>query len=114
MNHDSTPNKKDQVDDFEMSVTINGMNGDVSATESDDYEDIKPRHPYDYFYLRHRVTVDSYGRKICTHEIPPTPSPPKSPDLPLSASSTSSEEENEAPTELENQVSFHTSIRSHP
>ncbi|XP_021200487.3 uncharacterized protein LOC110383870 isoform X2 [Helicoverpa armigera] len=63
------------------------MNGDVSATESDDYDDIMPRHPYDGFYLRHRVTVDARGRKVCTHEIPPTPtpSPPDSPvpiDLP--------------------------------
>ncbi|XP_028166202.1 nuclear receptor corepressor 2-like isoform X3 [Ostrinia furnacalis] len=55
------------------------MNGDVSESESDYYEEIRPRHPYDGFYLRHRVIIDARGRKICTHEIPPTPSPSPSP-----------------------------------
>lgn len=51
------------------------MNGDISDSDSDYYEEIRPRHPYDGFYLRHRATVDARGRKVCTHEIPPTPSP---------------------------------------
>ncbi|XP_063838374.1 nuclear receptor corepressor 2-like isoform X4 [Ostrinia nubilalis] len=55
------------------------MNGDVSENEGDYYEEIRPRHPYDGFYLRHRVIIDARGRKICTHEIPPTPSPSPSP-----------------------------------
>ncbi|CAH2102837.1 unnamed protein product [Euphydryas editha] len=55
------------------------VNGHDSDSDSDVYEDITPRHPYDGFYLRHRMTIDSHGRKICTHEIPliprsPTPS----------------------------------------
>lgn len=58
------------------------MNGDISETESDDDEYITPRHPYDGFYLRHRVTVDARGRKVCSHEIPPTPSPSPPPDSP--------------------------------
>lgn len=49
------------------------VNGEASNSE-DDLEDIIPRHPYDGFYLRHRVTIDSHGRKICTHEIPRIPS----------------------------------------
>ncbi|CAG9796802.1 unnamed protein product, partial [Diatraea saccharalis] len=54
------------------------MNGDVSENENEYHEDIRPRHPYDNFYLRHRAIIDSYGRKICTHEVPaaPKPSPP--------------------------------------
>ncbi|XP_026732191.1 probable serine/threonine-protein kinase kinX isoform X2 [Trichoplusia ni] len=57
------------------------MNGDVSVSESDEYDDVMPRHPYDGFYLRHRVTINARGRKVCSHEIPPTPSPspPSSP-----------------------------------
>lgn len=52
------------------------MNGYASDDESD-FEEITPRHPYDDFYLRHRMTIDSRGRKICTHEIPlRPPSPP--------------------------------------
>ncbi|XP_068626214.1 uncharacterized protein [Battus philenor] len=52
------------------------VNGFVSESETDEFDDfIIPRHPYDGFYLRHRMTIDSRGRKICTHEIPPTPSP---------------------------------------
>ncbi|CAK1544497.1 unnamed protein product [Leptosia nina] len=35
------------------------------------YEDIRPRHPYDGFYLRHKATIDSRGIKLCSHEIPP-------------------------------------------
>nr|XP_034836540.1 uncharacterized protein LOC117992918 isoform X2 [Maniola hyperantus] len=53
------------------------MNGYVSDDESDIYDEITPRHPYDGFYLRHRMTIDSRGRKICSHEIPVrSPSPP--------------------------------------
>ncbi|XP_022821327.1 uncharacterized protein LOC111352875 isoform X2 [Spodoptera litura] len=59
------------------------MNGEVSGSESDDFDDIVPRHPYDGFYLRHRVTVDARGRKVCSHEVPPTPSPSPPPDSPV-------------------------------
>ncbi|KAF9798090.1 hypothetical protein SFRURICE_016480 [Spodoptera frugiperda] len=59
------------------------MNGEVSGSESDVSEDIMPRHPYDGFYLRHRVTVDARGRKVCSHEVPPTPSPSPPPDSPV-------------------------------
>ncbi|XP_045776313.1 glycogenin-1-like isoform X2 [Maniola jurtina] len=53
------------------------MNGYVSDDDSDIYGEITPRHPYDGFYLRHRMTIDSRGRKICSHEIPVrSPSPP--------------------------------------
>jgi hypothetical protein len=56
------------------------VNGVVSDTECDYYEDVRPRHPYDDFYLRHRVIINSHGHKICTHEIPQlTPSPSTSP-----------------------------------
>lgn len=59
------------------------MNGDISDSEEE--EEVRPRHPYDGFYLRHRMTIDPRGRKICTHELPPTPppSPPPSPIQPL-------------------------------
>ncbi|XP_045523933.1 titin isoform X1 [Pieris brassicae] len=54
----------------------NCLNGEVP--EKDDVnEDILPRHPYDGYYLRHQVTIDSRGKKLCSHEIPPSsPSPP--------------------------------------
>ncbi|XP_063616923.1 mucin-2-like isoform X2 [Cydia splendana] len=79
-------------------VAIKDMNGDASETESCDHEDIKPRHPYDNYYLKHISTIDSYGRKICSHEIPPTPSPSSSEYM----TPNDSEEEDEA---LENQAS---------
>ncbi|PZC85647.1 hypothetical protein B5X24_HaOG215917 [Helicoverpa armigera] len=49
----------------------------VELVRIEDHEEIR----------KHRVTVDARGRKVCTHEIPPTPtpSPPDSPvpiDLP--------------------------------
>ncbi|XP_063548757.1 nascent polypeptide-associated complex subunit alpha, muscle-specific form-like isoform X2 [Cydia strobilella] len=79
-------------------VAIKDMNGDASETESCDHEDIKPRHPYDNYYLKHICTIDSYGRKICSHEIPPTPSPSLSPEY---MTPDDSEEEDEP---LENQA----------
>ncbi|XP_041974781.1 uncharacterized protein LOC121730058 isoform X2 [Aricia agestis] len=61
------------------------MNGYISDDECDMYEEILPRHPYDGFYLRHQNTIDSRGRKICSHEIhyaPHSPSPtPPSPEV---------------------------------
>ncbi|XP_037866894.1 uncharacterized protein LOC101741984 isoform X2 [Bombyx mori] len=66
---------KDTVSSSQMNLE-NGLN-DESSDENNDYvEDIRPRHPYDGFYLRHQVTIDSRGRKICTHEIPDMPSVP--------------------------------------
>ncbi|CAH0724632.1 unnamed protein product, partial [Brenthis ino] len=59
------------------------MNGYASDSDSDIFEEIRPRHPYDGFYLRHRMTIDSHGRKICSHEIPfipRTPSPASTED----------------------------------
>lgn len=54
----------------------NGQGGD-EHNEDDFHEDIRPRHPYDGYYLRHQPTVDVNGRKICSHEVPtPPPSPP--------------------------------------
>ncbi|XP_013176512.1 PREDICTED: COPII coat assembly protein sec16 isoform X1 [Papilio xuthus] len=65
-----------QIEKLKELVTEKVTNGHGSESEIDDFEDfIIPRHPYDGFYLRHRMTIDSRGRKICTHEIPPTPSP---------------------------------------
>lgn len=52
------------------------VNGYDSGSDSDVYEEITPRHPYDGFYLRHRMTIDSHGRKICSHEIPMVPRSP--------------------------------------
>ncbi|XP_026319451.1 glycogenin-1-like isoform X2 [Hyposmocoma kahamanoa] len=49
-------------------------NGHSSDTDSEE-EYIIPRHPYDGFYLKHRPTIDARGKKICSHEIPPAPSP---------------------------------------
>lgn len=81
------------------------MNGRVSGSESDDYEDIMPRHPYDGFYLRHRVTIDARGRKICSHQVPPTPSPSPPPDSPPPVNNLQFEDE--FPTnEPEDQVSY--------
>lgn len=54
-------------------------NGDNEWEVNGHEEFIIPRHPYDGFYLRHKTTIDARGRKICTHEIPPTPSPSISP-----------------------------------
>ncbi|XP_030021881.1 nuclear receptor corepressor 2 isoform X1 [Manduca sexta] len=74
-------------------------NGDISDSESE-IDDIKPRHPYDGYYLRHRVTIDSRGRKICTHEIPPAPSPSSSesptPQDYYSAEETQSDDEDQS------------------
>lgn len=84
------------------------MNGDATDSESED-ELIIPRHPYDGFYLRHRSTIDSRGRKICTHEVPPTPSPPPSPPpvspSPLGSLSPAYSEEYLSASECEGQVS---------
>ncbi|KOB78165.1 Glycogenin-1, partial [Operophtera brumata] len=66
--------------DLGTELETNGLvNGDVYESDSDYFEDIIPRHPYDGFYLRHQATIDARGRKVCTHEIPPTPSPTPSP-----------------------------------
>ncbi|XP_050342846.1 uncharacterized protein LOC126768650 isoform X2 [Nymphalis io] len=51
-------------------------NGYDSDSDSDVYEEPIPRHPYDGFYLRHRMTIDSRGRKVCIHEIPFIPRSP--------------------------------------
>lgn len=80
------------------------MNGDISETESDN-EEIVPRHPYDGFYLRHRPTIDARGRKICSHEIPPTPSPTLSPPDSPTPEDYQTAEETE-PSDDENQVSL--------
>ncbi|XP_045491627.1 actin cytoskeleton-regulatory complex protein PAN1 isoform X7 [Colias croceus] len=69
-----------------------GINGDVIYVD-EIYDDVTPRHPYDGFYLRHRATIDSRGRKICTHQITlRSPSPPPE----------SFEENNNAVESLEN------------
>ncbi|KAF9423255.1 hypothetical protein HW555_001324 [Spodoptera exigua] len=68
-----------RIDVYKESI----LNGEVSGSETDDFDDIMPRHPYDGFYLRHRVTVDARGRKVCSHEVPPTPSPSPPPDSPV-------------------------------
>lgn len=82
------------------------LNGDVSESESDYFEDnIIPRHPYDGFYLRHRATIDSRGRKVCTHEIPPTPSPtPSPPESPTPQDYETAEEL--VSSDIEDHVSF--------
>ncbi|CAH2050084.1 unnamed protein product, partial [Iphiclides podalirius] len=57
-----------------------GKTNGLDEWEMNGHDDfVIPRHPYDGFYLRHRMTIDARGRKICTHEIPPTPSPSVSP-----------------------------------
>lgn len=72
--------RRHRIDVGTVHETTTLLNGDVSESESDYFEDyIIPRHPYDGFYLRHRAIIDSRGRKVCTHEIPPTPSPTPSP-----------------------------------
>lgn len=91
-----------------IDIVANGtnglMNGDISETESESFDEIIPRHPYDGFYLRHRATIDARGRKICTHEIPPTPSPtPSPPDSPTPQEYLTAEDE---PSDDENQVSL--------
>ncbi|XP_046961532.1 probable serine/threonine-protein kinase kinX isoform X2 [Vanessa cardui] len=52
------------------------VNGYDSDSDSDVYEELRPRHPYDGFYLRHRMTIDARGRKVCIHEIPFIPRSP--------------------------------------
>lgn len=44
-------------------------------------EEVRPRHPYDNFYLLHRTVMDQRGKR-CSHEAPPTPSPPPTPPPP--------------------------------
>lgn len=88
------------------------VNGDVSESESDYFEDIIPRHPYDGFYLRHRATIDSRGRKVCTHEIPPTPSPtPSPPESPIPQDYDTAEEN--LTSDTEDHVSFNNLNRPH-
>lgn len=91
------------------------MNGDVSESESDYYEDIRPRHPYDGFYLRHRATIDAQGRKICSHEIPPTPSPSLSPPPDLDPVECPPDSLTEGTTDVngEEHVSFLLSHKGH-
>lgn len=57
-------------------------NGEAESDQNeDDYDDdIRPRHPYDGYYLRHQPTVDVSGRKICSHELPSTPPPSPPPN----------------------------------
>ncbi|XP_075969540.1 uncharacterized protein LOC142972359 isoform X2 [Anticarsia gemmatalis] len=75
--------RRRRLNRIDVCVHEGGMiNGDLSGSESDDYEEIMPRHPYDGYYLRHRVTIDARGRKVCSHEVPPTPSPSPPPDSP--------------------------------
>lgn len=63
--------------DIKLNELTNGYYDNENVLQ---YEDkVKPRHPYDDFYLKHRSTIDARGRKICTHELPPTP--PTSPPL---------------------------------
>lgn len=81
------------------------INGDVSETESEDSEFIIPRHPYDGFYLRHRPTIDPRGRKICCHEIPPSPTPSPPPESPTVMSGSTSTEDFLSASECEDQVS---------
>lgn len=83
------------------------VNGDVFESESDYFEDIIPRHPYDGFYLRHRATINARGRKVCTHEIPPTPSPtPSPPESPTPEDYDTAEEI--CPSDIENHVSLNS------
>lgn len=79
-----------------------GMNGDISESESEYHEEIPPRHPYDGFYLRHRITIDARGRKICSHEIPPSPPP----DLKTINISSFAEDEQISTCNDEEQVSY--------
>lgn len=80
-------------------------NGHDSDTDSEE-EYIIPRHPYDGFYLKHRPTIDSRGRKICLHEIPPTPSPSPPPEsLPSLDSGSVHSEDYHTASECEEQVS---------
>ncbi|XP_013149537.1 PREDICTED: uncharacterized protein LOC106111891 isoform X2 [Papilio polytes] len=74
LDHEKERNR--QIEKLKDLATEKVPNGHGSESEIDGFEDfIVPRHPYDGFYLRHRTTIDSRGRKICTHEIPPPPSP---------------------------------------
>lgn len=77
------------------------------CTDTDSEEDyIIPRHPYDGFYLMHRPTIDAHGRKICVHEIPPTPSPSPLPEsLPSLESVSVHSEDYHTASECEEQVS---------
>ncbi|CAG9581129.1 unnamed protein product [Danaus chrysippus] len=80
--------------DYERLHTVRKLHSHVNGCETEYYsntfEDI-PRHPYDGFYLRHRTTIDSRGRKICIHEIPLSPPSP----TPSLESSLESDDENE-------------------
>lgn len=80
-------------------------NGHISDSDSEeDY--IIPRHPYDGFYLRHRPTIDPRGRKICMHEVPPTPTPSPPPEsLPSLESMSVHSEDFHSASECEDQVS---------
>lgn len=79
-------------------------NGHGSGSDSEE-EYIIPRHPYDGFYLRHRPTVDARGRKICLHEIPPTPSPSPPESLPSLESMSVHSDDYHSASENEEQVS---------
>lgn len=75
------PNREEQIytvmmDHVRMRNESVKVNGYASDSDSDIYDEIRPRHPYDGFYLRHRMTIDSRGRKICSHEIPYIPRSP--------------------------------------
>lgn len=49
---------------------------ETCCNEGVKYEEVKPRHPYDNFYMIHKSVVDYNGCKRCTHEeLPPDPSP---------------------------------------
>lgn len=79
LDHETIVNLHKQKDHPEKSSEM--INGDISDCESDYYEEIRPRHPYDGFYLRHRATIDVKGRKICSHELPPSPMSTPPPEL---------------------------------
>lgn len=61
--------------DLKMSKVTNGFTEDskLNCNHTGYKENIRPRHPYDGYYLKHISTIDPRGYKICSHEIPKKP-----------------------------------------
>lgn len=80
--HKAAKKRAKRLHRIDLSNQNTVTNGDLSGEDGEDLEIVQPRHPYDSFYLRHRSTVDARGRRICTHQIPPTPPPTPPPESP--------------------------------
>ncbi|XP_077293247.1 glycogenin 1 isoform X3 [Arctopsyche grandis] len=68
----------DEQNDTSVIAEIDNKNDDQEVHRHT--EEMRPRHPYDNYYLIHTTTIDSHGCKRCTHEeLPPAPSPSPTP-----------------------------------